>query len=105
MRFFGYLRLCLRIVTSRWFDYAIGCVILINSLLVGLEVQWSLSGGNVEWMQPLDTGFIALYFLELCMRLVGIGFRQCFCDGWFLLDFTLDAWQQDECGQLQPPSP
>eukprot|EP00439_Symbiodinium_sp_Y106_P000826 s3768_g1.t1 len=83
--------LCLRIVTSRWFDYAIGCVILINSLLVGLEVQWSLSGGNVEWMQPLDTGFIALYFLELCMRLVGIGFRQCFCDGWFLLDFTLVA--------------
>ncbi|CAE7339004.1 NaCP60E, partial [Symbiodinium sp. KB8] len=81
--------LCLRVVTSRWFDYAIGCVILINSLLVGLEVQWSLSGGDVEWMQPLDTGFIALYFLELCMRLVGIGCRQCFCDGWFLLDFTL----------------
>ncbi|CAE7174101.1 Scn1a [Symbiodinium pilosum] len=82
-------RLCLRIVSSRWFDYAIGCVILFNSLLVGIEVQLSLVGQDVDWMQPLDTGFIALYFIELCMRLIGMGWRQCFCDGWFLLDFTL----------------
>ncbi|CAE7027961.1 CACNA1H [Symbiodinium natans] len=81
--------LCLRIVSSRWFDYLIGFVILVNSLLVGFEVQMSLDGLDVTWMQPLDTGFIGLYFLELCMRLVGMGWRQCFCDGWFLLDFTL----------------
>ena len=69
-------------------------MILVNSLLVGFEVQMSLDGLDVTWMQPLDTGFIGLYFLELCMRLVGMGWRQCFCDGWFLLDFTLAAWLQ-----------
>lgn len=86
---FQNLRWCLAITSNRFFDYVIGVIILINSLLVGAEVELSLQDIVLPWMQPLDTAFIAVYCVEIAMRLVGSGWRACFADGWFLLDFIL----------------
>ena len=83
------LRWCVSITSNRYFDYVIGIIILINSLLVGAEVELSLQGIVLPWMQPLDTAFIMVYCIEIGMRLVGSGWRACFADGWFLLDFVL----------------
>ena len=85
----GMLRWCVSITSHRYFDYVIGVIILVNSLLVGAEVELSLQGVVLPWMQPLDTAFIMVYCIEIGMRLVGSGWRACFADGWFLLDFVL----------------
>jgi len=80
---------CLSIVSHRYYDYVIGLLILINSVLVGVEVQLSLEGITISWMQPLDNAFIAVYCLEIAMRLIAYGWKMCFADTWFLLDFVL----------------
>lgn len=82
---------CVRITSHRYFDYVIGVLILINSLLVGIEVELSVKKPPqvLEWMQPVDTAFIVVYCIEIFMRLFGNGWRVCFADGWFLLDFVL----------------
>ena len=86
-----HLRWCVRITSHRYFDYVIGVLILINSLLVGIEVELSVKKPPqvLEWMQPVDTAFIVVYCIEIFMRLFGNGWRVCFADGWFLLDFVL----------------
>lgn len=80
---------CVTITSSRYFDYVIGILILVNSLLVGAEIELGLRDIELPWMQPLDTAFIVVYCIEIGMRLIGSGWRQCFADGWFLLDFVL----------------
>jgi len=82
-------RWCVTITSSRYFDYVIGILILVNSLLVGAEIELGLRDIELPWMQPLDTAFIVVYCIEIGMRLIGSGWRQCFADGWFLLDFVL----------------
>eukprot|EP00931_Biecheleriopsis_adriatica_P017404 TRINITY_DN12509_c0_g1_i2.p1 TRINITY_DN12509_c0_g1~~TRINITY_DN12509_c0_g1_i2.p1 ORF type:complete len:612 (-),score=102.35 TRINITY_DN12509_c0_g1_i2:142-1941(-) len=79
-----------RIVKKRCFEYTVCMVIAVNSIILGVETELSLSHPEYSllWAEYLETGFLCIYLLEIFLRLAAEG-KQCFYDGWFLFDFCL----------------
>ncbi|CAJ1355643.1 unnamed protein product [Effrenium voratum] len=76
------------LVGSRWFENVIGLVILVNMITIGVEAELSLGNNVPEWLQQLERAFLAIYTLEIILRLLAEGWGA-FCTAWFLLDFFL----------------
>ena len=62
-----------RLFSGYWFDSAIGCVILLNAVVVGIQVDISAkSRYQVMPVYPilatLETSFVLLYSVELFLR-------------------------------------
>mmetsp|Transcript_49922 Transcript_49922/g.117505 ORF Transcript_49922/g.117505 Transcript_49922/m.117505 type:complete len:547 (+) Transcript_49922:65-1705(+) len=81
------------IVSSRWFEYLTGFIILLNMVTIGLDAELSLHADlpgayDTEWIKNIERGFLAIYTVELVLRLVGGGVR-ILTSWWFLLDAFL----------------
>ncbi|CAE6956101.1 CACNA1S [Symbiodinium sp. CCMP2592] len=81
------------IVSSRWFEYLTGFIILLNMVTIGLDAELSLHSDlpgayDTEWIKNIERGFLAIYTVELVLRLVGGGVR-ILTSWWFLLDAFL----------------
>lgn len=76
-------------VESVFFEYLTGIIILINIIMIGIEAEMSLSmNEEMSWATQVEQAFLAVYTVELLLRIAGGGvqtFRSC----WFLLDFFL----------------
>jgi len=77
-----------RLFRSQWVECLIGCIILANSICIGVETQQELTGESDPVFQTLEHMFLAVYLLEICLRLLAVG-RACFWDSWFLFDLLL----------------
>jgi len=82
---------------TRWlinkpqFDWAMGFIIFLNSICIGIETQRSIpdSGLLPDWpTEALDMTFISIYIVEISMRIYAFG-KSNFKDQWFLFDFAL----------------
>jgi len=87
-----------RIVSSRPFDYTVAALIVVNSLSIGIQMDWQSK--NIGRELPLAFGVVnyivnAAFFIELVMRLVGEGWYFAAYQnpnyGWNILDFFLVA--------------
>ncbi|CAK8999380.1 unnamed protein product [Durusdinium trenchii] len=77
-----------RVVESNAFEYITGVLILANIGLIGVEAEMSLLQIETAWAQDIERVFLALYTVELLLRLAAGG-RRNFKSAWFLLDLFL----------------
>ena len=78
-------------VSSSWFEYASGLVILLNVITIGFEAELSLEGSEWEsssWFAGAEKLFLSIYCAEALLRAFGLG-RKVLEDGWYLLDLVL----------------
>ena len=78
-------------VSSSWFEYASGLVILLNVITIGFEAELSLEGSEWEsssWFAGAEKLFLFIYCAEALLRAFGLG-RVVLQDGWYLLDLVL----------------
>eukprot|EP00928_Gymnodinium_smaydae_P028741 TRINITY_DN21848_c0_g1_i2.p1 TRINITY_DN21848_c0_g1~~TRINITY_DN21848_c0_g1_i2.p1 ORF type:complete len:655 (+),score=151.88 TRINITY_DN21848_c0_g1_i2:203-1966(+) len=73
------------------FDYAIAVIIFMNSISIGIETELSLHDSEPFWLLVIENVSLAIYVVEIAMRLFVRGWCGCFSDGWFIFDFTLVA--------------
>jgi voltage-gated sodium channel len=86
-------RTCARIADSTPFNTVIFAVILANAVVLGLETYESVDrdiGGTLDVLNDL---FLAIFVVELAIRLVGFGRRpqDFFKSGWNVFDFVVVA--------------
>eukprot|EP00435_Cladocopium_sp_Y103_P065012 s916_g26.t2 len=76
-------------VDSVFFEYLTGIIILTNIIMIGIEAEMSLTmNEEMSWATNVEQAFLAVYTLELLLRIAGGGL-QTFWSCWFLLDFFL----------------
>lgn len=78
------------LVLSRWFEYVTGLVILLNMVTIGIEVELSAHGTSESWAVDAERVFLALYTIEITLRIIGLGTKN-LTILWFYLDFFLVA--------------
>ncbi|CAL1135661.1 unnamed protein product, partial [Cladocopium goreaui] len=78
------------LISKPQFDWAMGVVIFLNSICIGIETQRSISDELLpDWpREALDLTFISIYVVEISMRIFAYG-KSNFKDSWFLFDFAL----------------
>eukprot|EP00440_Ansanella_granifera_P039644 gb/GFBE01042999.1/.p1 GENE.gb/GFBE01042999.1/~~gb/GFBE01042999.1/.p1 ORF type:complete len:552 (+),score=131.31 gb/GFBE01042999.1/:1-1656(+) len=81
---------CKWLITRQQFDWAMGLIILLNSICIGIETQLSIDkDANSDWPgEAMDLIFITIYVIEISIRLVANG-RDNFKDYWFNFDLVL----------------
>ena len=64
-------------LSSTKFDAAIGVVILINSVLIGVQTEAELDKqvGLVQTLVIIDNVFLAIYTVEISSRFIAYGTR------------------------------
>eukprot|EP00435_Cladocopium_sp_Y103_P064196 s107_g25.t2 len=67
----------------------IGLVIVINSIMLGVETELAIQNKTTAWPADLEYLFIAIYTMELILRVMAYGCSKCCRDGWFLFDAVL----------------
>ncbi|CAK0881577.1 unnamed protein product [Prorocentrum cordatum] len=80
------------------FEAFIGCIIVANSICIGLEIEISLGRelhghgqeGQESILAYLEICFLAVYTLELLLRFIADGW-DVFRNMWFLFDFSMVA--------------
>jgi voltage-gated sodium channel len=84
---------CARIAESNAFNYAIFAVILANAAVLGLETYDSVARDAGGLLDTLNDVFLAIFVVELAIRLVGFGSRpqDFFKSGWNVFDFVVVA--------------
>jgi len=77
-----------RLLETPLFDGGISVVVAVNSITIGIEQGYRLRGESVEVFQHLETGFLAVYLLELCLRFYS---KRCKCldSNWVRFDCLL----------------
>mmetsp|Transcript_106505 Transcript_106505/g.306172 ORF Transcript_106505/g.306172 Transcript_106505/m.306172 type:complete len:730 (+) Transcript_106505:61-2250(+) len=76
------------VLVSRIFDTLIGCVIVANSITIGLELTYELENKDTSVIVFLEEVWLLIYVMELCLRLFAIGIR-CLHDSWVKFDALL----------------
>eukprot|EP00929_Paragymnodinium_shiwhaense_P084573 TRINITY_DN45226_c0_g1_i1.p1 TRINITY_DN45226_c0_g1~~TRINITY_DN45226_c0_g1_i1.p1 ORF type:complete len:484 (+),score=100.64 TRINITY_DN45226_c0_g1_i1:266-1717(+) len=76
------------IVASPTFDVVIGLIIIVNSVIIGVEQSFRIHEMDTMPFQVLEIGFLTFYVLELVFRLVS---ARCSClrDHWVQFDTIL----------------
>jgi voltage-gated sodium channel len=73
------------VITNRWFELSITLVIIVNSLLIGVETYHTHS--TVTMIQNL---ILYIFTIEIALRfLASDSLKQFFSDGWNLFDLSL----------------
>jgi len=87
-RFFT--EICRIIVGHQWFELLISLAIMVNSVMLGVESQMSLTHAreDLAWARIAELCFLAIFTVEILLRLAARGWRV-IKDGWFLFDSTL----------------
>lgn len=80
------------IVSSRWFEFTAGFVILLNLITIGIEAHLSVKNDTAFdsdfWPGGVERIFLTLYCIEALIRVTAGGWST-FRDLWFLLDLVL----------------
>jgi len=76
------------ILSSTWFDVAIGVVIMLNAVSISVEQSLYIEGKDTNVLRIFESMFLVIYVFELGLRLFGHGIA-CFRDGWVRLDALL----------------
>lgn len=77
------------VVENYFFEKGIGIIIVINSIMLGIETELAIQNKPTAWPADLEYMFMAIYTVELILHLMAYGFRKCFTDGWFVFDAIL----------------
>jgi hypothetical protein len=77
-----------RFLSHTAFDTAIGAVIVLNSLVIGLESQSEIYGHDTTTYQRLEHFFLFIYTVELALRFYSYG-SACLRNSWVKFDFIL----------------
>lgn len=79
---------CFNIVTSPWFDWAIAGVVLTNTVFMAIRH----ANEDVIYdyvLQVSNAVFIGLAFVEISLKVAGLGFRQVIRSGWNCFDILV----------------
>jgi voltage-gated sodium channel len=82
---------CGRIARARWFQMTIIGVIIANAVTIGLETYASVEERWGDQLDALDTVFLAIFVVEIAIRIVAHGRRpqDFFRSGWNVFDFVV----------------
>ncbi|MBQ3750042.1 MAG: ion transporter [Bacteroidales bacterium] len=81
----SFLTLCRRLVTNRYFEWAITMVILVNAILIGVETKTRIPA--VEAVQKIILG---IFTVEILLRFVARdSVKEFFSNGWNIFDLSL----------------
>jgi voltage-gated sodium channel len=82
-----------RIVNSKLFSYFIFLLILLSAVIIGLETYPALAKQYNEILSLIDKIIIALFTLEIALKIISNGKRpwMYFSDPWNLFDFIIVA--------------
>jgi len=75
-------------VKSPWFEHITGSLIMVNMIIIGIEAEISLQGGKADWGMQVERSFLAIYTVELVLRVMAYGTRS-LRSPWMLLDLFL----------------
>eukprot|EP00928_Gymnodinium_smaydae_P022252 TRINITY_DN1874_c0_g1_i1.p1 TRINITY_DN1874_c0_g1~~TRINITY_DN1874_c0_g1_i1.p1 ORF type:complete len:563 (+),score=81.22 TRINITY_DN1874_c0_g1_i1:124-1689(+) len=70
-----------------YFDNFVGFAIAANAILIGIETELSLKGGDLTWIHLIEQFFLAFYTCEAVLKLFGRGLGA-FKENWFRFDFV-----------------
>jgi voltage-gated sodium channel len=77
-----------RMLSSAKFDAAIGVIILINAIMIGVQLEYELRNMDVRSLVFIDNIFLCIYVLELGLRFFAYGVH-CLDNGWVRFDASL----------------
>jgi len=77
-----------RLLSSQRFDAAMGCVILLNSIMIGLEAESELVNGDLRLFRVFEQFFLVTYVVEIGLRLFAHRWA-CLESGWVRFDAAL----------------
>ena len=85
------VRTCARVADSTAFNLAIFAVILANAVVLGLETYPRVEREAGDLLRVLNDVFLAVFVVELAIRLTGFGSRpqDFFRSGWNVFDFLV----------------
>merc|ERR1719160_299082 len=66
------------------FEYALTCLILVNSITIGIEVSQDEPSDLLSWMEGV---FLGVFIIEICTRLFAYHWAN-FKNNWFLFDLA-----------------
>lgn len=80
-----------RLVYSKWFEFTIAAVILLNAIALGMLTLPGLSAGTVQSAVAVDMIAFYIYVVELSLRIASYGKRpwMFFSKGWNIFDFIV----------------
>ena len=81
-----------KMILNPWFDRAVILVVVLNCVVLLVD---AMSDGEYSlpkpWSTICSTSFAVIYFLEMVLKLIGLGARKYFSSPWNILDFII-AW-------------
>eukprot|EP00746_Dinoflagellata_sp_MGD_P142699 gnl/MRDRNA2_/MRDRNA2_75631_c0_seq1.p1 gnl/MRDRNA2_/MRDRNA2_75631_c0~~gnl/MRDRNA2_/MRDRNA2_75631_c0_seq1.p1 ORF type:complete len:768 (+),score=161.93 gnl/MRDRNA2_/MRDRNA2_75631_c0_seq1:86-2389(+) len=88
LRYAEFVRNMKAILLSPKFDAAVGVVIVLNSISIGLEMSYELEGKDTALLEMVEHVFLLVYMGELGMRFFCYGVY-CLRNPWVAFDFVL----------------
>jgi len=70
------------------FEFAVGFIIILNSILIGVQAELSLRNEVYPLDDTVELAFLGFFWLEITFRLLACG-CSVFRDPWFIFDFLL----------------
>lgn len=64
-------------------------VILLNAIVIGLETSDQLMANYGVWLKAIDRLFLAIFVAEAAAKIICLGPKRYFRDGWNLFDFSI----------------
>ena len=82
---------CKRTVSTKWFEYSIISLILINAAVLGLETSASINQKYSSLFTFINQFVLAIFVLEAVMKITAVypKIGKYFRDGWNVFDFTI----------------
>ncbi len=82
---------CKRTVNTKWFEYSIISLILINAAVLGLETSASINQKYTSLFTFINQFVLAIFVLEAVMKITAVypKIGKYFRDGWNVFDFTI----------------
>ena len=81
-----------QMILNPWFDRTVILVVIINCiLLLVVAIDERIEKLPKPWSTIFSTSFAVIYFLEMALKLIGLGGREYFRNPWNWLDFVI-AW-------------
>lgn len=80
----------IQFVETPWFQRFIICVIVLNGVILGVQTSPNLSDAQTSWLNSLDSICLAIFVIELVLRLAAYRLRF-FTSGWNIFDFAIVA--------------
>lgn len=77
--------ICKSLTTAKWFEFSIIAVILINSILIGVETYT-----DDETIKLIQQIILGIFTIEIVLRFIAAdSIKSFFTDGWNIFDLTL----------------